>query len=322
MNRISAAELKRVVAEAESSRPSHERIDHARHQRLVRAERAADNFLTEFFGRGGFDEKTYQALRKQHRAELERVVSQLDAEAIRRSARVGQAVHGRIKGQTDALKQLAASKPFFPFPLVTLDTPFLIWATPRSNIISDSHIEAFNSWAKFRVESSDSSGTHKLSFYYLWDNPSEFYAAINASTFMGATGRLKASVSGGPSGISPTSRYSDVYCSANFALWSWWRQPPISTPYTSQSLASVHEFASFWDKSEAVSVADGANLNQTMYLVSSKGTVVFEVMLQITYYNGHGRALADFESGDFRVSSPVVVVSLLTGASAGTMTMS
>jgi hypothetical protein len=321
MSRISATELKRLVAEAERTRSSTDDLGGARDAGLIRAERAAESFMTEFLGRGGFDQKTYRTLRKQHEAALDRVMSRLDAKAVSRSTRDGRAVHGRIKSQVDALKQFTASKPFFPFPFVTLDRPFLIWATPRSNIISDSQIEAFNSWAKFRVESSDSSGTHKVSFWYLWDNPSEFYAAINATTFMGATGRLRAYVSGGASGISPTSRYSNVFCGANFAVWSWWRQPPVSTPYTTQSLASVHEYASFWDKAEAVPVAAGANLNQTMYLVPPQGTVVFEVTLQISYNNGYGRALADFESGDYRVSSPVVVISLLTGASAGTMTM-
>jgi hypothetical protein len=316
MAKISTAELKRVVIEAEKNRlqTSNVRIDRARHPRLLSAERAGDEFLSEFFRSKGFDEKRFAALRKQHRAELDRVIEQEDADAIRRSARANRAVQAQIKSQTAALKQLRGSKPFFPFPLVTLDTPFLIWATPRSNIISDSSIEPFNSWAKVRVESSDSEGTHKLSFYYLWDNPSDFFAVINGSTFMGATGRLKASVSGGLSGIDPTSRFSFVWCSVNFALWSWWQQPPTSTPYTTHSLASVAEDASFWDKSEAVSVADGFNLDQTHFLVPPQGVVVFEVTLQISYSNGDGKALADFESGDFRVTCPVVVVALLTGS--------
>jgi hypothetical protein len=324
MAKISTAELKRTLIAAEKNRLKHraeDGLDPARYPKLASTRREGEKLLDEFFRKAGLDTRKLVALQKQYGAELQRVVDKQTAGAVRRASRAKDTVNSSIKSQRDAFKLLAADKPFFPFPSVSLDKPFLIWATPRANIISDSTIEPFNSRAKIRIESSDSSGLHKLSFYFLWDNPSDFFAVINVSTFMSATGRLKATAFGGPSGIDPTSRFSFVGCSANLALWSWWEQPPNSTPFVTQHIASVEEHASFWDKSNAVSVSDGANLNKTFFLVPPHGVVVIEVAFRVGYNNGHGRALADFETGAFRVTCPVVVVAVLTAPSA-TLTVS
>ena len=318
MAKISTAELKRALIAAEKNRLKHRtevRPDPAQHPKLLSVQRAGEKLLEESFRKAGLDTKKLGALQKQYSAELRRVVDKQTADAIKRASRAKDTVYSSIKSQSQALKLLAADKRFFPFPLITLDKPFLIWAAPHSNIISDSSIEPFNSWAKIRVESSQSSGFEKLSFYFLWDNPSNFYAVINASAFMSATGRLKATAFGGGSAIY-SFHDSFVACSASFALWSWWLQPPTSTPYTTQPFASVQEHASFWDKSESVSVSDGANLDKTLFLVPPRGVVVLEVAFQVGYSNSHGRALADFESGAFRVGCPVVVVALLTSPSA------
>jgi hypothetical protein len=319
MAKISTAELKRALRAAEQNRlkhQAHDRLDLAQHPKLLRTQRAGKKLLAEVFRKAGLETRKLAALQKQYNAELQRIVDKQGAEAIKRASRAKDTVRSSIRSQRDALKLLAADQHFFPFPLVTLDKPFLIWATPHSNIISDSSIEPFNSWAKIRVESGSSSGLEKLSFYFLWDNPSNFYTVINASTSMSATGRLKATAFGGGSAIYSTGSSSFVGCSANFALWSWWLNPPTSTPETRQPLGSVQEFATFWDKSEAVTVSDGANLDKTLFLVPPQGVVVLEVSFQVGYSNDDGRALADFESGGFKISCPVVVVAVLTSPSA------
>jgi len=104
--------------------------------------------------------------------------------------------------------------------------------------------------------------------------------------------------------------------SAKFALWSLWLNPPSSTPYTTQWFTpSVAASASFWDDSESASVSDGFSLNQSLFIVAPKGFVVFEVAFEVYYSNGDGHIVADFESGDFKISCPVVVVSVLTSPS-------
>jgi hypothetical protein len=317
MATISKAAVKRAVIAAQKRRaaqPDVFRPEAAHYPRLQHSEREGGRLFTEFFRKGGFDARTYHRLKKQHTAELNRILDAEKAAAVKRASRARDTVHSSIAGQTRALQQLTAQKGFFPYPSYSLDKPFLIWAQPHANIISEDNIESFNSWAKIRVTSSADEGAENLSFYFLWDNPSDFYAVINASTFMSASGHLKAVATGGLSGIDPTSRFSGVGCSAKFALWSWWQNPPTHTDYAEQLLSSIQVSASFWDKSATANVSDGASLDRTMFLVPPGGAVIFEVVFAVGYYQGHGHCDADFESGSFRITCPVVVVSVLTGS--------
>jgi hypothetical protein len=315
MARISKAELKRALIAAEAERSKYPTVfqpDPAQYPKLQSTLRAGEQLFAEFFRKAGFDVEELAALQKQHSTELRRILDQEKADAIKRASRAKDTVHSSIKSQTQALQAIAASNAFFPFPSFNLEKPFLIWATPHSKIISDSTVEPFNSSAKIRIDSTASSGLDKLSFYFIWDNPSDFFTVINANTFLSATGHLHATATGGLSGIDPTSRYSYLGASANFALWSWWLQPPTSTPYVTQQFASLAVSASFWDKSVAASISDGFLLSQNLFIVPPHGVVIFEVTLAVGYSNGHGHIIADFESGDFKVVCPVVVVSVLT----------
>jgi hypothetical protein len=318
MARISKAELKRALIAAEAKRSEYSTVfqpDPAQYPKLQDTLRAGEQLFAEFFRKAGLDIEGLAALQKQHSTELSRILDQEKTEAIKRASDAKDTVHSSIKSQTAALQAIAANNSFFPFPSFNLEKPLLILATPHSNIISDSSVEPFNSWAKIKVDSTASSGLEKLSFYFLWDNPSDFFTVINASTFMSATGHLLARASGGLSGIDPTSRFSDLGVSANFALWSWWLQPPTSTPYVTQPFTSIAVSASFWDKSATASVSDGFLLSQNLFIIPPHGVVLFEVTFEVGYSNGHGHIVADFESGDFRIGCPVVVVSVLTSPS-------
>jgi hypothetical protein len=315
MAKISTAALKRGLIAAEKKRlkdPVSLGPDPARYPKLLTAQRAGATLYDEFFRQAGLNTRKFGALRKQHGAELARIVEQEKAESIKRASRAKDTVHSSIKNQTQALQALVAGNGFFPFPSFSLDKPFLIWATPHSNILSDSNIEPFNSWAKIRVRKSGSDGREKVSFYFLWSNPSNFYAVISAATFMSATGHLNATSYGGLSGIDPTSRYSQLGCSANFALWSWWQQPPTATPYDNHPFASLWASSGFLDDSKNASISDAASLNKSLFLVPPGSAVVLEVMFQVGYSINHGRVDADFESGDFKIACPVVVVSVLS----------
>jgi hypothetical protein len=149
----------------------------------------------------------------------------------------------------------------------------------------------------------------------MWDNPSDFYAVINATAAMSATGHLRATAQGGLSGVDPTSRYSNLSVMTSFALWEWWKQPPTSTPYSTQLLKFITVSASFWTKSVVASVSDGSNLDRTSFIVPPRGVVVLEAAFEVVYSNGHGHVIADFESGAFKIACPVAVVSVLSSPS-------
>jgi len=72
-----------------------------------------------------------------------------DAPVVRLSAL--KALEGDPEWTPGILELMAACDEFIPEPERDLDKPFLIWAQPHANIISDSSVESFNSWAKIRV---------------------------------------------------------------------------------------------------------------------------------------------------------------------------
>jgi len=315
MVKFSTAALKRAVvadAKRKAAFPTLFRPESARYPKLQRTEREGQALLTDFYRQAGLNTRNFNRLRKEHSAELSRILEAEKAAAIKRAARVKGTVHSSIIGQAQALQQMTTGNEFFPYPSYNLDKPILIWARPHPNVISDSHIESYNNWAKFRFTSGADSGYETLSFYYLWSNPSPYYAVINATTFVSATGHLKAVATGGLSGIDPTSRYSGIAVTAGLGLWQWWVTPPSHAPYTTQLFAEFEVSASFWDKSATADVSDGAQLTQSMFLVPPNATVIVEALVSVSYWQGHGHMEADFESGDFRVACPVVLISVLT----------
>jgi hypothetical protein len=317
MAKIGKGELKRALIAAEAKRSKYQdalQSDLDKHPKLLSSRRAGEKLFAEFFREAGLDAKKLGTLQKKHSAELQGFLQKQRAEAIKRASGVKDTVHSSILSQSKAIKLLAANQPFSfgHFPFISLDKPFLILGTPHDNVISASNIESFKSWAKILVESGDSSGQVKVGFYFLWNNPTGLYALINASTFMSANGFCKTTARGGWSGIDPTQRYSDLGVVANFGLWGWWQQPPTSTPYSTYEFTSLQSSASFWDESKCSTVSDGASLNYSLFVVPPNGVVIFEVSLAVGYSNGNGHILADFESGDFKIGCPVVVVSLLS----------
>jgi hypothetical protein len=79
--------------------------------------------------------------------------------------------------------------------------------------------------------------------------------------------------------------------------------------------SSVWATAGVLDGSRSASISDAANLDKTLFIVPPHGVVIFQVGLSVGYENDHGRAVVDFNSGDYKIACPVVVVSQLSGAS-------
>lgn len=169
--------------------------------------------------------------------------------------------------------------------LISLESPFLIWATPQANIMTDSRIEPWNSWAKINFTSS-STGTNRLSFYFLWRNPTEYYAVINASSFLVLNGYCRVGRDGG---IFPDYRHSEVRLMANLYPWEWWNTPPTLPAWQSNQ---QQELLDLWVSGggtfdvgaiDARDVYTAANLQYTLFLVPPHGVVVFEVALDVHY---------------------------------------
>jgi len=310
MKKISKTELKKAILAVEAERSKHPvafRPDPAQHPGLHKSRQASENMLSGFLREAGLDVEKFQARQEQHRMQLERAVGKHKADALRRASRQKDTLHSSILEQSDALRTLGSRDDFFPYPSFSLDTPFLIWTTPLLSL--DSAAVPFESWAKFRVATSERRNSQKVGFYFYWVNPFSDYAVINAATFMSATGHLK---SHAPWGFWVNTSWVDA--TALFGLWFGFPRDVASTSYASEWLGATGAYGGGLTQpgsTNASSISAGVSLSKTLFAVPPGNVVVFEVALAVEYENNDGDIEADFESGDFRITCPVVVFSLL-----------
>lgn len=273
MKKFDKGKFKKAVIAAEAAKA---RLSKEVAPKATSSQRAAESLLAKHYREAGLDVKKLAALQKQHAVELRRNDDAEDAAARKRAAKMKNTIHSSIDSQSKALRLLTERKDFFPYPSVSLDKPFLILGHPNS-ILWDQSIEPFNSWAKFKVDTTAYSGYQKVSFYFLWSNDSQFYSVINASTFMSATGRIRCIADGGAHGLYSLP-HSDVSAGAQFSLWPWWQHPATPTPAASTVFASPRATADLWDESNSAAISHGASLDKSLFLVPPNGVVVLEAL--------------------------------------------
>jgi hypothetical protein len=310
MKKISEAALKKAILAVEAERlknPPAFRPDRAQRATLQKSRRGLDKIVSGFLKDAGLDIKKFQALQERRSVELERMVAKHKAAALRRASRQKDTLQSSIVEQTKVLQDLASRKDFFPYPTFTLDKPFLIWSIPLQEI-SDSAAVPFGSFAKFKYATSKYRGPQKFGFYFYWVNSYNDYAVINAATFMSATGHLK---SHAPWTIGVNTSWVQAYALLN--LWFGWPNDVTSVQHMGVLLGQTGAFGSTFTGGDTrgTSISSGVSLNTTMFAVPPGNVVVFEVALLLEYENDSGDIEADFESGDFQISCPVVVFSLL-----------
>jgi hypothetical protein len=309
MKRISTAKLKKSILALEAERAKHPapfRPDRAQRATLQKSRQASDKMVSGFLKEAGLDMKKFQKLQEQRSTELERMVAQHKVDALRLAKQRKGTRFSSIAAQSKALGALAARSDFFPYPTFTLDTPFLIWSIPLTDI-ADSAAVPFASWAKFDFKTSQSL-IQKVGFYFYWANPYTDYAVINAATFMSATGHLRAHA---PWTLGVNT--SEVYAYALFNLWFGWPTGVTSSSGDAAYLGAIGAMSQTFlgPDVEATSISSGVSLSATMFAVPPNDVVVFEVALELDCDNDSGNIDADFASGNFQIACPVVVFSLL-----------
>lgn len=196
---------------------------------------------------------------------------------------------------------------FFPHPSFTLDKPLLIWGIPNTPI-SDDAIVSFGSWAKVNFKTSTYEGPQRVGFYFYWTNPYNDIALINAATSFSASGYVQANA--------PWSIWSH-YClgSANalFNIWLGWPTSETSSSSDSSELGSANAFSTLLGgETNGKAISAGVSLSPaTPFAVPPGGVVFFEVALELTWLIDGGDFQADFQSGDFQIDCPVVVLWLV-----------
>ncbi|MCC7367817.1 MAG: hypothetical protein IT306_05315 [Chloroflexi bacterium] len=310
MKRISESALKQGIVAVEAERLKHPptfQPDEQQLAALAESRRRSEAMVSTFLQDAGLDVTKLQAVQEPRSADLARMVEQQKIEAVQRAATHKDTLHASVAAQARALRDLASRDRFFPFPSFSLDTPFLIWSIPLQEI-STATTAPFGSFAKFKFATSKRRGPQKFGFYFSWVNSSSDYAVINATTFMSAIGHLKAHA---PWAFA--TNISSVGASAVLNMWLGWPNDVTSVQSDIKGLGTAAAFASFTlgSDTEGASISFGEQLHATMFAVPPGNVVVFEVALLLHFENDSGNIEADFESGEFQIACPVVVVSRL-----------
>ena len=318
MPAISKSQLKRAIVAAERARLQASRVSlpvSSEHAKLLRDRRAEERRLASFLQKTNVNLKQIESLRKQDAAKLRGILEREQAAAIRSSRKAKAALQSTIDTRVKAIQQLVSSPPpFFPFPFFVLNEPVLIWATPHSNTLRDSHTEPWNNWAKFNVvdNASNSDVSERLSFYFLWRNPSDYYAAINAMTYLSVNGHCQAYATGSYWSIFDGHKAS-IGVLADFTLWDWWIQPSVAGQVVNATVVpSLQASAGLFDDTQDQPVSSGYDLSASTFLIPPQSVVLFEVGLSVSGHVDDGQVWANFADGDWIVSCPFVAFSLLT----------
>jgi hypothetical protein len=265
--------------------------------------------------------------------QMRRMLDEQRVDAARESSKLQETFRLAAQSRYEAVKYLGASGAKVHLGNIgLLDKPFLIWATPHSNILEDSSIERGRSWAKINVEQSaavhDEDGypidsLDRLTFYYLWENETGYTVVVDVSAYVtlwglwqgAAYSYMKGSHDEYPgSGIG----LAHLDLSANLALYEWWNQPPTIAPlqnspdqHTRISFLDLHLRA--FDDGKSSTMFAGFVLEQNLVVIPPGGVLVTEASLDAVHGVNHGHVLADFSSGDYQVTSHWVQVEYVAG---------
>lgn len=146
----------------------------------------------------------------------------------------GGAFAAGIAAKRRALAMLAQP---FTSTYVTLGEPFFISELPPNlDVFGDWLINPFNSWAKINLNKTASPGGPSdidCIFYFLWENPSEYYAVVNVSSSLALYGQAGAQ---GAQGILSGNRAAlDVNEYLSIIRWSGWGTDPDTGQSVDQS---------------------------------------------------------------------------------------
>lgn len=295
--------------------------------------------LQSILVKAGFDVEKMNKIAAQNRIEVRRIFKQQQSDVAKELPQKKAALLKTLASRRGALNSL----PFGPnLPqYYLLQEPFLIWQTPNTpEALVESNIEPNNSWMKVLIDTNPSIETRHqgdsqppqpegldFTFYFYWQNDSNFTAVTNISTFLILTGSFELdSEAGWLSGDKVT-----LSMEASLSALEWWTQPPgvpLGEQSQTQSVLNLSaQGGGFWSSllslsSLSVDTETGMvalkpfELNYSLFSIPANALAIFEVTLKIAYdypsgSNSGDRVLVDFSSGENLILCPYFLIEVL-----------
>ncbi|MBL9171996.1 MAG: hypothetical protein JNL10_00550 [Verrucomicrobiales bacterium] len=268
------------------------------------SERAAARLAEGWATSSGLDLKALEALRKQHRKELDSAIPKRSADAARRWSKHIRATQAEIAERLENAHATAPAGNFFPPGLLLLDTPIGLISADDS-LIQSRRIEAQRSFAKFRVDRR-SSGIDQVSFLYLFRNDLSAPFLYNFLAVQSISGHANLWLDGNPSypfsndfGLVTLDVRVDVV--------------PASLTTESSRVLNMSGVAlngpSYWEndtKDQTFSQGGFVTANGLVLRPGQTAVIVVSATVKSEIDDGH--LVIDLDQGDFGFRSPGVLV--------------
>ena len=317
------ANITRAVKDAEAAAARRPQRDPALRSA---ARREVADLLAELLG-GRVDDDRVRAARERHLAELTRVTDREKAAAETEAGASLRTLTEALQIRMEGVQTLGALPPG-NFTTMTVRKPFMIWAGKHSSaILDDSFIDDDDSWAKVHVHldeddsagPSTESGERRVSFWFMWQNESDFFAVISAHTYIALNGYIRVGANGSAWNIVLAGPWvTNMWLKASLSWWRWWQQPQVATELQNLTVTSATI------ENGVLGAVHGERVNRVERLESGaeyitippRETVVFEVAVSfpVGIEEDGGSVDFDFSSGDFRIVCPWMNILLLTPA--------
>jgi hypothetical protein len=304
------------ISAADEVRRKYSTRDHADFSSLLQMrgnQRNIDNFVNSWLTKTGFESGKFHEILVQNQTELRGILEEQKANAVEQSPSVKEILHLDVDSRRKTVEHLITLAP--PPKYELLSSPFLIW--PTQGLLGPSaHVEPFNSSIKVKLNSERQSGSEKLSFYFLWENPDDTPAIINANGYLVLNGFCSVLVLGKI--FSDTKPDSALGITVSLSPSEWWNQPPTQPLLQEgQQQSALYLWAQTGSilssgASDSEFIYKGYDLRHTLHMIPPHGVVVFEVCSYFSYRTTGGLIEADFRSGDFEILCPGVLVTILT----------
>jgi hypothetical protein len=264
--------------------------------------------------KGALDGKKIGAALARHQARQRTLVEQGSPALARRQAAIARHRKAALLNTRRALDLLqlqpAAST------VIPLTTPFMIYANP-AGMLTDSHTEPYNSFAKFAYTSDRDTGygTAAVKFYFAWQNPSQYLAVINCRTNLLLAGIIEATAEQG--WLFPGSSWIELTANLTVHVGTTVINY-YGTQHTQMGQVGANggwaEVGGSGDIN-AENIYGAYPLSAPQIFVEGREVVVFEVACSADWWIDSGGSIVldfDDEAGRYHVAVPVVQVELLT----------
>jgi hypothetical protein len=299
--------LARALFDSRNARRKEEMLSRANplDRPQIRAnQRALKNLVASHLIKTGFEVDKVEVICEQLRTELRLSLEEHKAKAVKNSAHVSETLRRSAHNMYQAFRQLDDN------PKEILDKPILIWQTQGIDF-PEVQYEPGRSLAKFVVNATRD-GEEEMSFYFLWQNPSDKFVVINVDSCLVFNGLIQALVGGGFLGQGEATR---LILKANLFLFE---EPPFTTlsaadtQYVETVIAMIEGWLVPPGQIDSAYVHKLARLHYGPFLVAPFASMLFEVTASMSFLADDGSVLAEFARGDFQVMCPGVIITILS----------